>query len=69
MKQRLRIPKEIIRKFVEAMCFMMETDSTCMKAIEPRIQWIPSMGYEVDPFIVVQHVDVILAPKKDPNIE
>ena len=46
------------------MYFMVERDRTCMELVEPRVQWMPPVGYEVDPFIVLQYVDAILELKK-----
>ena len=48
------------------MYFMVERDRNCMEVVESRVQWMPPMGYEVDPFIIVHYVDIILVLKKIP---
>lgn len=48
MKNRVRIPKEIIEKYEDIICFMVNKDECMMEAIQPRTFWIMSMGYEVN---------------------
>lgn len=48
MKNRERIPKEIVDKYEQTIYFMVDKDQCLMEVIEPRIVWILSMGYEVD---------------------
>ena len=33
MKKRFRIPPTIVKKYSEEICFMVETDSTCMEVV------------------------------------
>lgn len=46
---------------------MVETNITCMDAIEPKTKWIHPLGYEVEEHILEAYVQVILLVPKDPN--
>lgn len=48
MKQRVRIPKEIVKKYEGTICFMVNKDECLMEVVEPRKVWILPMGYEVN---------------------
>lgn len=48
MQSRERISKEILEKYENTICFMVEIDQCLMEAVEPRMVWIMLMGYEVD---------------------
>lgn len=48
MKNRFQIPKSIIEKYKDTICFMVNKDECMMEAVHPRIIWIIPMGYEVD---------------------
>lgn len=67
MKMRYRIPKSIVEKYKDTICFMVETDTTCMEAVEPRTKWIHPLGYEVEEPILEAYAQVLLSTPKDPN--
>lgn len=48
MNNRARIPKSIVEKYKDIICFMVNKYECMMEAIQPRIVWIMPMGYEVD---------------------
>ena len=48
MKQRYKLPRSVIEKNVGKLCFMVETNVTCMEVVEPREIFIHPMGYEVE---------------------
>lgn len=48
MQMRYMIPKSIVEKYKDSIYFMVETDTTCMEAVEPRTKWIHPLGYEVE---------------------
>lgn len=48
MKQRVRIPREIVIKYENSICFMVNKDECLMEAIEPWMSLIMLMVYEVD---------------------
>lgn len=48
MKNRERIPKEIVDKYTYTICFMANKDKCHMKVVELRTIWIMAMGYEFD---------------------
>lgn len=47
MKNKIRIPKEVVEKYVDTICFMVDKDQYYTEAVEPRTVWIMSMGYGV----------------------
>ena len=47
MKKRYRIPPSLVEKYKDDICFMVETNFTCMEAIIPRMKFIEPMGYEM----------------------
>lgn len=46
---------------------MVETDITCIEAVEPRTKWIYPLGYEVEEHILEAYAQVLLLVPKDPN--
>lgn len=48
MKQRVRIPKEIVSKYEGTIYFMVNKDECLMEEVEPQTVWILPMGFEVD---------------------
>ena len=46
MKKRFRIPPALVEKYKEDICFMVETNFTCMEVMVPRVMFIELMGYE-----------------------
>lgn len=48
MKSMVRIPKKIVEKYKDTICFMVNKDECMIEAVQPRIIWIMPMGYEVD---------------------
>lgn len=67
MQMRYRIPESIVEKYKHTICFMVETDTTCMEAVEPRNKWIHPLGYEVEEQVLEAYVQVLLSSPKDPN--
>ena len=47
MKKRFRIPLALVEKYKEDICFMVETNFTCMEAVVPRVNFIEPIGYEM----------------------
>ena len=47
MKQRFKIPPTIVQKYKDELCFMVESDFTCMETVIPRVKFIEPMGYEM----------------------
>ena len=60
MKKRYRIPPSLVEKYKQDICFMVETDHTCMEAIVPRINFIEPMGYEMSMKIIEGYAQIIL---------
>lgn len=69
MKKRYMIPKEIVKKYEDTICFMVETDCVFFEAVEPRTKWCYPMGYEVSVEVITMQVEHVLAVKKDPTQE
>ena len=47
MKKRYRIPPTLIDKYEDELCFMVETDFTCMEVVVPQVKFIERMSYEM----------------------
>lgn len=47
MKERYRIPENIVEKYEDTICFMVENDCVFFEAVEPRMKWCYPMGYKV----------------------
>lgn len=48
MKQRVRIPKEIVKKYEGTICLMVHKDECLMEKIQSQTVWIIPIGYEVE---------------------
>jgi hypothetical protein len=60
MKQRYRIPLVLVEKYKNELCFMVEIDFTCMKAIVSRVKFIEPMGYEMSEELIQGYAQIIL---------
>ncbi|XP_059070961.1 uncharacterized protein LOC131862125 [Cryptomeria japonica] len=48
MKNGSQIPKSIVEKYKDTICFMIDKDECMMEVVQPRTIWIMPMGYEVE---------------------
>ena len=60
MKKRYRIPPSLVEKYKQDICFMVETDHTCMEALVPRMKFVEPMGYEMSVELIEGSVQIIL---------
>ena len=67
MKKRYRIPLALVEKYKDKLCFMVETDFTCMKVVVLRVKFIEPMGYEMSEDIIEGYAQIILQSKFDSN--
>lgn len=67
--ERERILKSIVKKYVDTIYFMVDTDQCLKEAVEPRTSWILRMGYEVDEHILELYAQHLLSQPVDPNEE
>ena len=65
MKLRYRIPPFMVEKYKDVICFMVETDTTCMDEVEPRVKFIEPMGYEMSEELIEGYMQMILYLDKD----
>lgn len=63
------IPKEIVEKYEDTICFMVEIDQSMMEVVESRIVWIMPMGYEVDANTLDMYAQHILSKLVDEKEE
>ena len=47
MKQRSRIPKPMVEKYKDELCFMVDTDFTSMETSTPKVMYVDPLGYEI----------------------
>ena len=60
MNMRCRIPPSMVEKYKDETCFMVETYTTSMEIIEPRVKFIEPMGYEMSEELIEGYVQIIL---------
>lgn len=69
MHARERIPKLVVEKYENEICFMVDTDQCLMEDVEPRTIWIMPMGYEVDERVQDMYAQHLLSKPKDTSVE
>lgn len=69
MKKRVRIPKTVVEKYKEEICFMAKTDKTCMLEVDPRVMIVGPLGYEVTETEIDEYAEEILKSDKDNDSE
>ena len=60
MKRIFIIPLALVEKYKEDICFMVETDFTCMEAVISRVKFIEPMGYEMSEELIEGYAQIIL---------
>lgn len=65
MKNRSRIPQSIVEKYKNEICFMVDTDFTYIEAVEPRVEFIDPLGYEIFETEVEEYMNRFLKRKLD----
>ena len=60
MKKRYRIPPSLVEKYKEDICFMVETDFTCMEVVIPRMKFIEPVRYEISAELIEGYTQIIL---------
>lgn len=69
IQSRERIRKEIVVKYEDSICFMVDTDQCLMEDIEPKIVWIMPKGYEVSSDILNAYAQHLLRNPVDKSEE
>lgn len=69
MHERERIPKSILEKYQNTICFMVDTNQYLMEVVDPQISWIMPMRYEVDEKILELYAQHLLCKPVDPSEE
>lgn len=69
MQSREIIPKEIVEKYEDTICFMVDTNQCLMEVVEPRTSWIIPMGYEVEGHIIDAYAQHLLSKLVDKSKE
>lgn len=64
MNQRYIIPPSMVEKYKDDLCFMVETDNTCMEVVEPRVKFIEPIGYEMSAELIKGYAQIILKLEK-----
>ena len=65
MKKRYRIPPAFVEMYKEEICFMVETNFTCMEVVIPRVKFIEPMGYELSAKLIEGYTQIILHSEID----
>lgn len=61
MKERYKIPKEIVERYKDTIYFMVEIDCVCFELVEPWKKWCYPMGYEVSSEVLIMQIEHVLA--------
>lgn len=65
MHDRERIPKAIIEKYANSICFTVDIDQRLMEVVEPHTSWILPMAYEVDGQVLELYAQHLLSQLVD----
>lgn len=68
MHAKERVSEHVVKRYEDSICFMVDTYSCQMEATYPRTSWVMPMGYEVEEYILIIHVDNLLFKPIDPSI-
>lgn len=63
------VPNEIVEKYEDSICFMVEIDQCLMEAVESRTSWIMPMGYEVEGHVLDMYAQHLLSKPVDKSEE
>lgn len=69
MQSHERIPKKIVEKYGNSICFIVNTNQYLMEVVEPRTSWIMPIGYEVEAQILDAYAQVSLRKLVDTSKE
>lgn len=69
MQVRERIPKSVVEKYQDTICFMVEIDQCLMEVVETRTAQIMPMGYEVEEQILEMYSQHLLSKSVDTSEE
>lgn len=61
MQQRSRIPRELVSKFEDDICFVVSTNHSMIKEVEPITKWLAPMGYEMNHDFALKSINALLA--------
>lgn len=67
MRKRSRIPPVIVEKYKNEICFMVDIDFTFVEAVEPRVEFIDPLGYEVSEAKMEEYISRLVKCKLDAN--
>lgn len=70
MQKRVRIPEQLIEKYKDEICFMVDTNHTYSNPAIPRIAWIQPLEYEINIDQASKEIDALLnepLDKKQPK--
>lgn len=65
IKNRFRIAPEIVDKFREDICIMMDRDKIFIEVVEPRVIFIDPLGDKIIDNVAVSYIDLLLNSKLD----
>lgn len=60
VKNKSRIPQSLVEKHKYEICFMVDTDFTYIEVVEPRMEFIDPLGYEISEAKIVGYVNRLL---------
>lgn len=67
MSQRVRISGDIVKKYEDDICFTIQVDKCLMEVVEPRMEEVEPMGYEVMFDMLEGYASTLIASPLDPK--
>lgn len=69
MSSQSRILSQVVEDYEQEICFLVDTEHTLIKVVEPRTKWLDYMGYEIDIDFSSKSIQDLLATPKDVKAE
>lgn len=67
MHDRERIQENVYKRYEDSICFMVDTNTCQMEAVEPKTSWAIPMVYEVEADLLIAYADHLLSTPIDPS--
>lgn len=61
----MRIPKDLVTKYYNGICFLVNTDNNFVWEVKPRKAWLQSFEYKINSNVVNANIDALLKEEID----
>ena len=63
------IPKSLVEKYYDDVCFLVDTKNTYVQEVTPRVPWLRPLPYEINIDEVIVVITTLLAKKVDSKVD